>query len=98
VTTVGYGDIFPVTTIGRILGAVIELLGVGLVAIPTGIVSAGFMNELERTPHRHPRTDDPTDTLLKLKQLVDAGVLSPDEFEPQRQRLLADLGIQGTLP
>jgi len=96
-TTVGYGDIFPVTTLGRILGAVIELLGVGLVAIPTGIISAGFMSELEKTPHRHTHTDDPVNPLLRLKQLVDAGVLSQEEFEPRRRHLLAELGVHDTL-
>lgn len=41
-TTVGYGDIFPVTVPGKILSAIIALLGIGLVAVPTGIISAGF--------------------------------------------------------
>ena len=45
ITTVGYGDMVPVTLLGKVLGAVIELLGVGLVAIPTGILSAGFVEE-----------------------------------------------------
>ena len=43
--TVGYGDIYPVTTMGRILGIVITFLGVGMVAIPTGIISAGFVEQ-----------------------------------------------------
>ena len=42
-TTVGYGDIYPITVIGKILSSVIALLGIGLVAIPTGIISAGFV-------------------------------------------------------
>lgn len=45
-TTVGYGDIYPVTIAGRILGSVIALLGIGLVAVPTGIISAGFMENI----------------------------------------------------
>lgn len=47
-TTVGYGDIYPVTIIGKILSAVIALLGVGLVAVPTGIISAGFMEHINK--------------------------------------------------
>lgn len=43
--TVGYGDIYPITTMGKILGIVITFLGVGMVAIPTGIISAGFVEE-----------------------------------------------------
>ena len=43
--TVGYGDIYPITVLGRILGIVITFLGVGMVAIPTGIISAGFVEQ-----------------------------------------------------
>ena len=46
--TVGYGDIYPVTVMGQILGIVITFLGVGMVAIPTGIISAGFVEEYQR--------------------------------------------------
>lgn len=42
-TTVGYGDIYPVTVAGKILSSIIALLGIGLVAVPTGIISAGFV-------------------------------------------------------
>jgi len=43
--TVGYGDIYPVTTAGKVLGIIIAFLGVGMVAIPTGIISAGFVEQ-----------------------------------------------------
>ena len=43
--TVGYGDIYPITTLGKAFGIVISFLGVGMVAIPTGIISAGFVEE-----------------------------------------------------
>lgn len=43
--TVGYGDIYPVTIAGRIFGIAITFLGVGMVAIPTGILSAGFVEQ-----------------------------------------------------
>ena len=45
-TTVGYGDVYPVTLLGKILGGIIALLGIGLVALPTGIISSGFMEEI----------------------------------------------------
>lgn len=47
-TTVGYGDIYPVTVGGRLLGALIAILGVGMVAIPTSILSAGFIESLNK--------------------------------------------------
>lgn len=43
--TVGYGDIYPITTLGKLMAIVIAFLGVGVVAIPTGIISAGFVEE-----------------------------------------------------
>ena len=46
--TVGYGDIYPVTTLGKLFGIVISFLGVGMVAIPTGIISAGFVDQYSR--------------------------------------------------
>ena len=46
--TVGYGDIYPVTALGRFMAIVIAYLGVGVVAIPTGIISAGFVEQYQR--------------------------------------------------
>ncbi len=43
--TVGYGDIYPITIAGRIMAIIISFLGVGMVAIPTGIISAGFVQQ-----------------------------------------------------
>ena len=46
-TTVGYGDIYPVTTIGQVVTMVSSLFGVAVVALPAGIITAGYMKELE---------------------------------------------------
>ena len=46
--TVGYGDISPITIPGKIMGIFISFLGVGMVAIPTGIISAGFVDQYSR--------------------------------------------------
>lgn len=46
--TVGYGDIYPITPLGQIMGIVTAFLGVGMVAIPTGIISAGFVEHYSR--------------------------------------------------
>lgn len=46
--TVGYGDIYPITVAGRAMAILIAFLGVGLVAIPTGIISAGFVEHYTR--------------------------------------------------
>lgn len=46
-TTVGYGDIYPITVLGKLLGASIAVLGIGLFALPAGIISSGFASELQ---------------------------------------------------
>ena len=46
--TIGYGDIYPVTTMGKIFSIFITFLGVGMVAIPTGIITAGFVDQYTR--------------------------------------------------
>jgi voltage-gated potassium channel len=47
-TTVGYGDIYPITPLGKILSSIISLLGIGLFALPTGLLSAGFIEEIKK--------------------------------------------------
>ncbi len=46
-TTVGYGDIYPITGIGKFLGAIIALIGIGFVALPTGIISSAFIEKVQ---------------------------------------------------
>jgi len=48
VTTVGYGDVSPVTPAGQILAGVIALLGIAIFALPAGILGSGFMEQLTR--------------------------------------------------
>lgn len=45
-TTVGYGDITPVTIAGKIIAAVVSVVGIGMVALPAGLIAAGFVNRL----------------------------------------------------
>lgn len=48
ILTVGYGDITPITTVGKAIAIIISFLGVGIVAIPTGIISAGFVEQYSK--------------------------------------------------
>lgn len=47
-TTVGYGDIYPQTDVGRVVSMVSSFMGIAIVALPTGIITAGYMAELEK--------------------------------------------------
>jgi len=47
-TTIGYGDMYPITTLGRFLGGLIAFLGIGLFALPAGILASGFASEIQK--------------------------------------------------
>jgi voltage-gated potassium channel len=66
-TTVGYGDIYPVTFIGKFFGSIIALLGIGMFALPAGILGSGFVNELRK---RHSKYI----TCPKCGQKIDASM------------------------
>jgi voltage-gated potassium channel len=51
-TTVGYGDVFPVTVLGRFLTAFVEILGIGLFALPAGLLASGFSAEFEKRKNK----------------------------------------------
>lgn len=81
-TTVGYGDVTPVTTVGKFLGALITILGVGIAALPAGILASGLANELNQ---RNQRLE------LEFRQLLHQQGLDvlndQDELEKLRQRV-----------
>ena len=47
-TTVGYGDIYPISQMGKVISMISSFMGIAIVALPTGIITAGYMNELNR--------------------------------------------------
>lgn len=47
-TTVGYGDVYPITGIGKFLGAIIAILGIGIFALPTGILASGLVEVIQK--------------------------------------------------
>jgi voltage-gated potassium channel len=51
-TTVGYGDVFPITVIGKILTAFIAVLGIGMFALPAGILASGFSDEFQKRKNK----------------------------------------------
>ena len=51
-TTVGYGDIFPITPLGKTLASIISILGIGMFALPAGILASGFSAEFHKKKHK----------------------------------------------
>lgn len=82
-TTVGYGDVTPITTGGRVFGALITVLGVGMVALPTGILASAFTEHLRRRSERYRRQADAA---------LSDGVLSRDEVV-ELEQLRRTLGL-----
>jgi len=80
-TTVGYGDMVPVTPIGKLIGGVIAVIGLGMVALPAGLLAAGFSEQL----HQRKRAFED-----EVHRMLDDGVISVDEgdrLEAIRDRL-----------
>ncbi len=58
-TTVGYGDMLPQTALGKILGGMISVLGIGLFALPAGILSSGLTEHLQKNGNKSKQTKCP---------------------------------------
>lgn len=78
-TTVGYGDVTPVTSLGKLLGALITILGVGIAALPAGILASGLANELNQ---RNQRLEQEFRELLQARGID----ILHDEIEIERVR------------
>ena len=89
--TVGYGDIYPVTLGGRIMAIVIALLGVCVVAIPTGVISAGFVEYYSRMNHMDLEIDLAPDVDDMVKRQARAAGLSVNTY---LERLVIEREVQ----
>ena len=85
-TTVGYGDIFPVTAIGKLLSTIIAILGVGLFALPAGIISSGLIETIQK--NQKDCSNNNYDDLEKLSELKDKGIITEEEFNKKKKRYL----------
>lgn len=85
--TVGYGDIYPITPVGKALAILIAFLGVGTVAIPTGIISAGFVEQYTRKEQE----------AVPMNDLSKIGEILVDTHHPYRGRQIAELHAEGTV-
>jgi voltage-gated potassium channel len=46
-TTVGYGDLYPISTVGRVISIISSMVGIAIIALPSGIITAGYLDELK---------------------------------------------------
>ena len=85
-TTVGYGDVTPLTVGGKIFGAAITVVGLGMVALPTGILASGFAQQLKCRADAYKAS---------AEAAWDDGVLTPEEVN-NLEKLRVDLGLGRT--
>ncbi len=71
-TTVGYGDVVPVTSLGKIFGGFITVIGVGMVALPAGILASGFADQIHRRRTLYEE---------QLEKVLEDGMLTSNEQE-----------------
>ncbi len=84
-TTVGYGDIYPITPIGRFLGAILAFLGIGIFALPAGIISSGFSEEVQKR-----KQQKITKNLEKFASCQSVEILAESEISyEQKQQAIA---------
>ena len=71
-TTVGYGDVSPVTTVGKLIGAATAMMGVCSIALLTGIIGAGFSNQMSKKK---------ATVMSKVSEVLEDGVITEKEAE-----------------
>ncbi len=82
-TTVGYGDVTPITVGGKVFGALITVVGVGMVALPTSILASGFSQQFQRDAQQYRKLAD---------EALDDGVLEAEEVR-ELEELRLNLGM-----
>lgn len=83
-TTVGYGDVTPITAGGKVFGALITVVGIGMVALPTSILASGYSQQLQRSTAAYKD---------KADEALDDGILTDDEVR-DLESLRVDLGLE----
>jgi voltage-gated potassium channel len=83
-TTVGYGDVIPMTTLGKILGSIVTILGIGMVALPSGILAASFSDQLRSSRKS---------LQASVNEALEDGILTQDEIGRLR-RMGNDMGLR----
>ncbi len=94
-TTVGYGDVVPITHLGRFLGIIVMFAGIATFALPISIVGAGFLEvreQKQKTENATQKSEDAVlDHIAKLGELRDRGIVTEEEFQSKKKELLSRL-------
>ena len=83
-TTVGYGDVYPISSLGQILGSLVTVLGIGMVALPSGILASAFSEQMRRKRE-------------SLQVLID-DALEDGNIDRQELKIIREVGQKVGLP
>jgi voltage-gated potassium channel len=94
-TTIGYGDVTPITSMGKLFGAIIAIIGIGTVALPSGILASGFSDQLKRRQSKYENELNKalqdgiitTKERSKLTQIAEDMNLSEDQIKTMEKKL-----------
>jgi len=98
-TTVGFGDVTPITPLGKIFGAMVMIVGIGIIALPAGILASSFSEILRRRQQEFRLSvkkamedgeisDDEADELNKIREQLNLTEEDSDELQSQTQKEL----------
>ncbi len=106
-TTIGYGDVYPQSILGQAFTIISAFVGVAIIALPSGIIAGGFMDEINKSQEPDDaegssgemdkdesellKRVDPLDRIEKLGELRDKGLLTDVEFETKKTELLSQI-------
>ena len=86
-TTTGYGDIVPITTIGKIVGSIISISCIGFLTLPAAIFTVGFFDEIQSTNKKSHH--EIISQLERLAELREKNALTEEEFQKQKEKILS---------
>ncbi len=104
-TTIGYGDVFPQSALGQAFTIISAFVGVAVIALPSGIIAGGFMDEIHKPAEEETGNDetnienasgaeslqsaDPIEQIDRLGGLLEKGLLTEKEFNSKKTELLS---------
>ncbi len=105
-TTIGYGDVYPQSIIGQAFTIASSFVGVAIIALPSGIIAGGFMEEINKPKEESPDSDeainegnfsgtshtaDPFERIEKLSELHKKSILTDEEYNAKKAEMLSEL-------